>query len=228
MKKQKIIFKVIALTLSFAMSFSVFAVSFSANATTDWESKITDQLAGVIESASPDKLILVAIQYSDINYDEVNKEVENKTGLTAESIDTDLAMPSEELLNKIGTLSDSTSLSEAELSSIQQGMKSYLAKTEAKREYERELTDQFILSKRSIAKEKYIEKGNTIKNSLKLADADIKFQSQYAPMIITEMTVSEIQATAKKAYVEEIYYYEDITATDCSESDEETRTVQLM
>ena len=63
---------------------------------------------------------------------------------------------------------------------------------------------------------------------MKLADADIKFQSQYAPMIITEMTVSEIQATAKKAYVEEIYYYEDITATDCSESDEETRTVQLM
>lgn len=61
MKKQKIIFKVIALTLSFAMSFSVFAVSFSANAITDWESKITDQLAGVIESASPDKLILVAI-----------------------------------------------------------------------------------------------------------------------------------------------------------------------
>ena len=96
-------------------------------------------------------------------------------------------------------------------------MKAYLAKTEAKREYERELTDQFILSKRSIAKEKYIEKGNTIKNSLKLADADIKFQSQYAPMIITEMTVSEIQATAKKAYVEEIYYNPD-TEEICEDS----------
>lgn len=55
-----------------------------------------------------------------------------------------------------------------------------------------------------ISNEMYKRKSRNIRNDLSISDSDVDFSSQFAPMIIVEMTKGEIENTAKNSDIDEI------------------------
>lgn len=96
-----------------------------------WENKITKELSDKMQTASDDEKLSVYIWYKDINYDLVENQVKQDTGLTIESIDTPLAMPDEELLNHIVTLSDESIEDNITAEEIKNQFEQYIEKLES-------------------------------------------------------------------------------------------------
>ncbi len=80
----------------------------------------------------------------------------------------------------------------------------YLEATKAVRNKEKELTDTYILSKRSISAEKYKAKSSKLINDFSINKENILFSSQYAPMIMAELTKEEIAKLEKDEHIDEI------------------------
>ena len=87
------------------------------------------------------------------------------TGLTIESIDTPLAMPDEELLNHIVTLSDESIEDNITAEEIKNQFEQYIEKTREQRLVEQQMTDVYIENRRAVARQKYIEKATLLKNN---------------------------------------------------------------
>lgn len=90
-------------------------------------------------------------------------------------------------------------------------MEQYLVRTQEARAIEKERTNTYKSARKEIAREEYDEKSSTVKSKLSLNENDIIFSSQYAPMIIANMTPEEIDNASKLSVVEEIGYYEEPT-----------------
>lgn len=130
-----------------------------------WENKITKELSDKMQTASDDEKLSVYIWYKDINYDLVENQVKQDTGLTIESIDTPLAMPDEELLNHIVTLSDESIEDNITAEEIKNQFEQYIEKTREQRLVEQQMTDVYIENRRAVARQKYIEKATLLKNN---------------------------------------------------------------
>lgn len=170
-----------------------------------------------MQTASDDEKLSVYIWYKDINYDLVENQVKQDTGLTIESIDTPLAMPDEELLNHIVTLSDESIEDNITAEEIKNQFEQYIEKTREQRLVEQQMTDVYIENRRAVARQKYIEKSNVIKEQLSIKTSDILFQSQYAPTLALQMTKNEIEKAAHNISVQEIGYYYEPEIVECSE-----------
>lgn len=119
------------------------------------------------------------------------------TGLTKESC------------SKIdNTLSNNTvsvsSISDANEDSINQFIKS----TSQSRKEERTAVNTYIETRREIAREKYNEKSQTLIDNLDLNTQEITFKSNYAPLILTNMTADEIKEASNNSAIEIIGYYD--------------------
>ncbi len=96
-------------------------------------------------------------------------------------------------------------------------LEEYLKSTKSEREQELQLVQEFTSEKRSLAREEHIKSNNSFieENGIN----DIIFISEYSPMIIARLTVSEISLLVKNDLVEELYYYtEPEFELECAES----------
>ena len=85
----------------------------------------------------------------------------------------------------------------------------YIDSTLSLRNKEQDLTDTYIQTHREIANKQYIEKSTFIQNELDLSDDRIKFSSEFAPMIIAELTGNEIIELASNSDIEDINLYNE-------------------
>lgn len=220
MKKSK---RIISLTMAVLLSSISVNSALVANAesqivsTLSPEEKITSSLSFKIDNLTTEKedqKIPVYIWYKDIDFNEVDRLTEKQTGLTPADCEVITEFPSNELLY---------SIKNKEQNSKKQ-MKQYLERTKDSRNKERERTNTYKNTRKTIAREKYNEKSNSLKNQLSLNEKDIIFSSEYAPMIITEMTTEEITKASLNSDIEEIGYYQEyesvsFTATDTTTDD---------
>lgn len=163
-----------------------------SNVETIKENVISDSLLEKlreIPSMDEQTQIPVYVWYEDINYESVEKEVEKRTGITLGSIDTDLKMPSEDVLNKLAKMTEKTDRTYECVKEMQ----SYLDETQIDREYERSITDEYINTKRMISKEKIKNKYNKVFKNTSIDKTNVVFRSKYAPMIIAKLTKKEIE-----------------------------------
>ncbi|MDO4419362.1 MAG: hypothetical protein Q4B92_03265 [Ruminococcus sp.] len=123
--KNKYSLSIIGILLILAMLYSFLAlpVSAAAEAEASALAKIDPALLEKMETASPDEKIPVAIWYTDIDQDNVDKLTANKVGYTQDDIAFTYEMPSTEFISDLETGEDGAA----------DEMQAYLKRTEAKR-----------------------------------------------------------------------------------------------
>lgn len=188
-------FMLATLMLLLSLPVAATTVTETASTATSEVSKIDPALLEVMSEASPDEKIPVSIWYSDIDQREVDTLTATKVGFDKDNVAVDYEMPSAELL---------TSLETGE-AGAESEMQSYLKRTESKRLEERERTDNYIMSRREISRGKYNEKSAKVLKEVSIPEEDILFKSQYAPMIIAELTKKQIVECSKSQAVEFVY-----------------------
>ena len=167
---------------------------------------ISDDLVVVMENSKDDEKIKVYLWYKDINQDEVDALTTRATGLTPESCAVIEEFPSTELLY---SLRDGGADAESK-------MDAYLERTKPARNAERERTDIYSKKHMEISNEMYNQKSHNIRNTLSISDNDVKFSSQFAPMIIAEMTKDELENASKNSNIEEINLYHEYDSIEPS------------
>lgn len=201
---KKIVRSLISVILAFVICFSSIIISMAENKV-HWKDKIDENIYA--EAAEKDVVIPVYIWLTDVDHEEVIAETENTLGYgeaDLEVVDEDI---SEELAAAI------CSLSEKEDDSVADELQEYMQKTEKKRKAEKEKTDKYISEKRNNYKEKYNKKSKDFLEKAKISEDDIIFRSQYAPMIIAELTIKQIEKVAKSDEVTDISLYEEFIAS---------------
>lgn len=83
-------------------------------------------------------------------------------------------------------------------------MQMYMERTEKQRENERKRTDEYIMTRRDISRTKYNEKSADFILDIGLSNEKLVYESQYAPMVIFELSSNEIMKTSALASVEKI------------------------
>ena len=163
------------------------------------ESKIDPALKEKMETASPDEKIPVYIWYDDIDHKQVEREVEQETNLTLDTLEEDIKMPSVSLINSYKN-KDAGAIREAQ---------EYLKATKELRGREREKTNTYINTKRQISKEKYEIKSAEIIQNVGIVKNDIIFNSKFAPMLLAVLSTTEIQRIVKDSRIEKIYLFNE-------------------
>lgn len=164
--------------------------------------KITAELSDKIDknkSNNRDERMPVYIWYEDIDFDQVDILTKKKTGLSPEDCEVIKDFPATATLNGL-----KNGEAQAELE-----MHKYLERTKEARKIEKDRTDTYKKGRKEIATQKYKEKSGNVKKQLSVNDNNIVFSSQYAPMIIANMTAKEVEKASKLSVVEEIGYYEE-------------------
>lgn len=200
-------------------TFLILPVSAAVEAEAKALSKIAPVLLKKMETASPDEKIPVAIWYTDIDQENVDKLTVDKVGRSQDDIALTYEMPSTELINK---------LEKGEEGALGE-MQAYLKRTEKIRESERKRTNEYIMTRREFSREKYNEKSAKIIKEIAIEEKDIYFQSQYAPLLITNLTKYDINFIVRNIEVEEIEFYEEPEIIEFSlNSAMETTNVNLV
>lgn len=197
MKKLKICSFLLAFTLVLSL------LPLYANASNKNSEKISEQLLEMM-SKSPDNRIPVCLWTEDIDFNKVEQQVKEKTGLVINNIRQE---------NK---KLDIDVKSKADKDTLVKQMKDYLDKTKELREKERVLMDKYVSEKRKVATSEYNKQNTENLSILKIPKDDIIFQSQYSPMIIAKLTPQEILKVAQNVTVVSISMYKDVEALDNS------------
>lgn len=196
----------IILVLLIVLSCAVIPVSANTEIEKKSLSKINDMLSEKIQSASDGEKIPVYIWYADIDQDLVEEDVKEKYGLSLETIRIDYEMPSSELITAYKNGEDNAKVE----------MNDYFERTKDNREKEKELTDKYVLSRRDVSRTKYSQKSSKITSDFKIDESSIVFKSSYAPVIVANLTVSEIEQLKTDSRIEEIGYYVPVVGYDLS------------
>lgn len=208
MLRNKAIYSLVSMTLAIIMVVLPVATPISAvdfvSATK--QTKIDPLLREKMAEASADEKIPVAIWYTDVDQTQIDSLTKDRVGFDAESVALDYEMPS---LVTMNSAKEGDAQATAEL-------QDYFQRTERQREIEKQRTDEYVMTRREISRDKYNEKSARVIKEAEIPQKSIGFTSQYAPMIIAKLTVAEITEISANSYVEAVYY----------EEEEEEETVQ--
>lgn len=190
--------KIVSILLIISLTMFSFLGVHAQNSTDDEKNlnlKIKASLAKLLEKATEAETISVYIWYEDVNQQEIDKVVEQKTGLTRENCKV--------------LKTNKTSLNTSEFN-----ISDYIKSTKQLRLQEQRNVNKYIIERRAISRQTYKIKSTHIKESLNIDEKEIIFVSQYAPMIIAELSKDEIIRISTNSKIEEIGYYEKEIVND--------------
>lgn len=215
--------KFISISLVFILMASLLVINVNAektnfnntvqeNQTVLWKDKISDDVLKEMKSASKDEKIPVWIWFYDINQEEVNKQVKEETGLTADNIAVDYTSVSDNLIKALEKVSDNSST--ASKKNVAKRIKAYINSNKSKHNEELSKTNTYIKAKRKITRAFYVEHNTNLVKNLGIDTDEIEFQSQLTPSIIANLTKKQIKNSAKLNEVISIDYYDDSEAEE--------------
>lgn len=214
LKKLKV---VLGLTMAIVMVLGSIVPAFAID--TISSSVINDDLSEVMKNSKGDDKIKVCLWYKDIDQEEVDTLTTKATGLTPESCAVIQEFPPLELIQ---------SCKSDELDA-ESKMQDYLSRTKSYRESERKLAEKYSKKHMEISNEKYNTKSENIRKTLSIDDSNVIFSSELAPMIIAELTKSEIKRASKNIDIEQIsLYIEPEMLEETSASALETSNVDMI
>lgn len=194
MKKFK---NLVAIILVVSLIF-IFTVPYSAQTLSENnpnEYKIDTKLQEVIESTSDDELIEVALWLSDVDENERQEQISAKIRSTEKDGELISTFAIETDLSTIGT----SKLSNEEFS---------------------EQAQTLVELKRDVEKELHTANNADVLTALDSSydiDEEPLFVSDYAPLVIMEMTKDNIYSIINSTSIERVYYYEELDITEESE-----------
>ncbi len=176
-----------------------------------WKEKLSADVVSRMEAAdtAAAETIPVYVWLKDISQTLVDAQVERETGLTRESLSVVTEAIPDSLVQSLYALS----AGEQPTVNVADEMQTYLERTEPLRAVERQRTDTYIMARREIAREEYVEKNDGVLAACEIPQADVLFRSQYAPMLILSLTPAQIETVAKHPQVESVEPYVELEAT---------------
>lgn len=200
MKKIWIYFVVMTIIINVSQ-LSIFAESF------DITSNVNDDMAiissNVYENIQENEKILVAIWYKDVDQEQVEEQVEKEIGISRKDLKSTLPSIGEEEISELyAYATNPTTVTQDNI------LEEYLSETEDIRIKEKELTDTYVSCRRKVLKDEIVKKTEEIIEETKICDA-VKFESSYAPMIMAELKIDEIEEVAKNENIKEISFVDE-------------------
>jgi len=174
----------------------------------DWHVKISEAVWKGLESAENNEKMPVWIWFSDIDQQEIDKQVEEVTNLSIDSLLTSYAPVPDELRAALGEELEKTE-NDGQRGPVERTLKDYINETSAQREVEYQQTKAYIRARRNTAIEAYKAKNEALIKELALPEDEIVFQSQLTPSVIVNLTRDQLQTVAKSANVVSVEFYDD-------------------
>lgn len=188
--------KIYAITL---LTVLLLALCLPLNTAADnWEEKVTPQLMERLETADNNEIITVYVWMMDIDWDQVEEKINTDTGYNMNNIKQNFKSIDKRAFN----IDPNTS----EFNKIATDHKKITAEARTK---EKIAVDTYIATKRSYSKEIHTKLNEENIKSLGIDKAKVSFSSQYSPMIIAELTVSEIYKLAASTRVSRLDLFYD-------------------
>lgn len=189
----KKIVSVFSAAVLLAMPVSVFASSFDSALEVRRE-KITGGLQQKLEATASNEKIPVYIWTNDLSESALEAETIRRTGLAKQDVAPVEAQD----------LPENYFDPELPAKQYRACVETYLEATKAQRAQEQQLTDRYIDTKRQVAKERYAAMHQSDLAILGLDVEDVVFSSQYAPMMIVELTPKQIDRITRYSQVENV------------------------
>lgn len=205
MKKQLV--KIISLFTVFVLLccpvLHLFANALSATAEVVSAKIDPDVMAAFADGA---ETVEVYVWLNDIDQKQVDAIVEQKTGLRADNLAVIDENISNDLAARIVSEADNDKLTDE----TEKLLQDYLDRTAAQRTQERERTDLYTATRRAEAKAKYNQKSASFLAKNSISNEKVIFNSNYAPMLILELTKQEVKSIAARADVESVTLHDNL------------------
>ena len=221
---KKLVKKALSLTLVLCLLIvlgTTGIATFSAEDQIPWSEKISEVLWATMDAAAGNENISVCLWYVDIDQKSVDAEVKKQTGLTVDTLNIGIPMPDTTVLDLLMQEAEAQN-TKVQSSQLHKDMRSYMERTSQQRTAGKASADQYVLTHRAISREKYIAKSDKTLATIGLSSEKVTFGSQYAPMIIVEMTKEDIVTAAKQAQVVSINLHVDSNISNESSTEANT------
>lgn len=176
------------------------------------ENKISDELTALISESSSESYPVV-IWLEDVDNIDIETSVENEIGFNLASLEEKYFAPSNDLINELAKAAEENPTEYLDLL-----MESHLELTETARTEEKVKTEQYLEVKKEIVSNIHMDKANSVIEDTGILNDKVGFISQYAPMIVCNLTVDEINAISQNSFVQEITKYEKMEVIPCAVS----------
>lgn len=193
---------VIIIVLSVTSSTAVIAPEDSISAQVQWMYKIDDVLLDKMSNAAETDLIPVWVWMTDIDMEQLDKDIETRTGVSQQKLDTARA--------EIGF--DVSTVTAYDLSDIDSSASAYREATKAQREQIANDTEVYLAAKKSLASQRYTTANTAKIRQIGVSNNRIDFQSTLTPSFIAFLTKAEIIETAQSDNVVEMGYFSEYDA----------------
>ncbi|MDO5148629.1 MAG: S8 family serine peptidase [Oscillospiraceae bacterium] len=155
--------------------------------------------------------IPVIIWRNSVSDKDIEGQVKEKIGFTINDLEEKYDLPSPELINELSKAAQGDAKEYLEVL-----MKSHMDLTASSRKKENEKTELYLKTRRSIVSEIYSEKTQEFIEKTEIDNKSVLFSSNYAPMMICNLTPAEIKLVSENDDVEEIELYTDDKEGDCA------------
>lgn len=173
------------------------------------ENKISDDLT--VAMASDADSIPVVIWLDDIDNTEVEEKIKASIGYDINSLSVEYAAPSEDLINELAEAANGNPTEYLELL-----MDNHMKLTESERAEEKEKTEQYLTARRDIVQQMNVNESTCALESLDISSEKVGFISNFAPMVVCNLTPDEIVAASENNKVQEITKYEPLDIEECA------------
>lgn len=212
MKAHKYLAGVISISIVSTL-FLNYPVSMAIDPEIPIENKIEAQLLEAIDSDSMDYYPVV-LWSEDLNDSEIEDIIRDRIGYDYESLDTEFAAPSQELLDAL----ENSYIGKPD-ENLDILMSNYMSLTENARSLEKEKTDLYRKTRKEIVSELNTAQTTALLDEIVDDESRIGFVSQFTPMSVCYLTEDEIWLAAENEKINGIELFEFQKMTECSAID---------
>ena len=222
-KMLSLLIAVVIIIMSVISPTAIIAPEDSISAEVQWMYKIDDALDEKMSEVSDTDLIPVWVWMTDIDMEQLDKDIETRTGISQQKLDTARA----EIGYDVSTMSTNVENLMSTDANVQNSVTTYLEATKVQREKIANDTDVYLTAKKELASQRY-NTANTAKiRQLGVSSNRIDFKSELTPSFIAFLTKAEIVETAKSADVVEMGYFSEYDAESTLTPTQESTVVEV-
>ena len=171
----------------------------------EWVYKIDKYLVEKMAEASDTDLIPVWVWMTDIDMEQLDKDIEAQTGISQQKLDTARA----EIGYDVSTMSANVEDLMSTDANVQNTVTTYLDATKVQREKIANDTEVYLTAKKALASQRYATANTAKISQLGVSNNRIDFQSELTPSFIAFLTKAEIMETAQSSNVVQIGYFNE-------------------
>lgn len=212
--KVNVFHKALVCLLSFIISINNLAFS-KVEANSDYEngtgnkSVITSEVRAAMEKTNEKIPVVIWRKQVDDSY--IEEIIYKKTGFKINDLEEDYSSPTQELIEQLAVAATDNGTLD-----LKGSMKNHMDLTRVSRSIETTKTNQYIAARRSALSDYYSADSKSFINDTCLSELEVKFASQYSPMIVCLLSPEKINELSEREDIEEIMLYKKMDIVECA------------